>query len=109
MSGKSNLKFWCGAIAVLLLLVGVGRFVYSKWELNEQKQEVLKQAKAQSNAPSERSRNASVSLSEAKLPEREPAGRLNITFRAVGLNRVSAGADQELAFNVVNEMKSSTY
>jgi hypothetical protein len=109
MSAKSNLKFSCGAIAVLLLLGGAGWFLYSKWELNEQKLEEMKQTYAQSNTPMERTRNAGVTATEAKQPKHEEVDRLNITFRAVGLNRVSPGADQELAFNVLNELKSSTY
>jgi len=109
MSGKSNLKFWCAAIAVLLLLGGIGRFLYSKWELNEQQLEDLKQTHAQSNTPIERNRNAGVTATVPKQPEHEVVDRLNITFRAVGLNRVSPAADQELVFNVLNEMKSSAY
>jgi hypothetical protein len=42
-------------------------------------------------------------------PDRKAVGTLNITFRAIGLNKVSPGADQELAFNVLNEMKSSAF
>ena len=109
MSGKSNLKFWCGASALLLLLGAVGWFLYSKWELNEQKLENLKQTYAQSNMPIERNRDIGLTATLPKQSEHEVVDRLSITFRAVGLNRVSAGADQELAFNVLNEMKSSAY
>ena len=110
MSGKSNLKSWCAAIAVLLLLGGVGWFLYSKWELNEQKLEELKQTHAQNNVSIDRNRSAaSVPATAPKQPEREVVDKLNITFRAVGLNRVSPGADQDLVFNVLNEMKSSAY
>ena len=107
MSGKSNLKFWCAATAVLLLLGGVGWFLYSKWELNEQKLDDLKRTYAQSNTPTQQNRNAGVTATEARQPKE--VDRLNITFRAVGLNRVSPGAGQEVAFNVLNEMKSSAY
>jgi hypothetical protein len=110
MSGKSNPKFWCGAMGVLLLLGGFGWFLYSKWALNEQKLEEMKQTYAQSGTPIERNRNAAVvAPAAAKESEHEEVGKLNITFRAVGLNRVSPGADQELAFNVLNEMKGSPY
>lgn len=109
MSGKSNLKFWYGAIALFLLLGGVGWFLYSKWELNEQKLEDLKKTYAQSNTRIEGNRIAGVPAAATKESKHEVVDRLNIIFRAVGLNRVSAGADQELVFNVLNEMKSSAY
>lgn len=103
------MKVWCATIAVLLLLGGVVWFLHSKWELNEQKLEEMKQTYAQSSAPIEGNRTAAVTETTPKQPEHEVVDKLNITFRAVGLNRVSPAADQELVFNVLNEMKSSTY
>jgi hypothetical protein len=109
MLGKSNLKFWCTAMAVLLL-GGVLWFLYSESDSNEQKLKDLKQTYAQSNTLLERGRNgAGVPAAAANQSEREIVDRLNIRFRAVGLNRVSPGAGRELAFNVLNEMKSSAY
>jgi hypothetical protein len=110
MSGKGNLKVWCVGIAVVLLLGGVGWFLNSKWELNQQKVEELKQY-AQSNTPTERNGNPSAVATAAtpKESEHRVVDKLTITFRAVGLNRVSSEADQELAYNVLNEMKNSAY
>jgi hypothetical protein len=109
MLGKSNLKFWCGAIAVLLLL-GVGWLLYSKWDLNVQKVQELKQTYAQNNVSIDRNRSAaSVPAAAPNQTAHEVVDKLSITFRAVGLNRVSPAADHELVFNVLNEMKSSAY
>jgi hypothetical protein len=114
MSGKGNLKVWRVGIAVVLLLGGVGWFLYSKWELNNQKLEELKQKYAQNNAPTERKAThapPSDGESERKssVVEQPVVDRLNITFRAIGLNRMSPEADKELVFNVLNEMKNSEY
>jgi hypothetical protein len=111
MSGKGNLKFWCVAVAVVVLLLGLGWFVYS----NDKKVDDLKQRYAQNdvsspNIPSSRNVNAAgtTALGPEK-PVQHVVDKLNITFRAVGLDRVSSEADQELAFNVLNEMRSSPY
>jgi hypothetical protein len=111
MSSKGNLKIWRRVIVALLLLGGVGWFLYSKWELNNKNPEELKQSYAQSRIPDERNanvvrENVAIAAKESE-PDHKVADTLKITFRAVGLNRVSSEADQELAFNVLNEMKSS--
>jgi hypothetical protein len=110
MSGKGKLKFWCVVMAALLLIGGLGWFVYS----NDKKVDDLKQRYAQNDAtqsiPSSRNANAGSTMATAsKESEQHVVDRLNITFRAVGLNSVSSAADQELAFNVLNEIRSSPY
>jgi len=109
MSGKGNLKFWCVVIAAVLLLGGLGWFVYS----NDKKVDDLKQRYAQNdvanqNVSSPRNVNAAATT-VSNEPVQHVVDKLNITFRAVGLNRVSSEADQELAFNVLNEIRSSSY
>ena len=111
MARKGNMKFWCVAVAVVLLFSGLGWFVYS----NDRKVDDLKQRYAQSDVssqsvPSQRNVNAVGTRAIAsKEPVQHVVDRLNITFRAVGLDRVSSDANQELAFNVLNEMRSSPY
>ena len=111
MSGKGHLKFWCGAIAAVLLLGGVGWFLYSKLDLNNKRLEELKQQYAQSNVTDVRNASPAreTTATASKESERKVVDTLNITFRAVGLNRVSPEADQELAFNVLREIKNSPY
>ena len=109
MSAKRNLKFWCGVIVVLLVLGGVGRFLYSKWGLNNGNVEELNQTYAQTRIPIERSANATGSTAKQAESDQKITPTLNLTFRAVGLNRVSSEADKDFVFNVLNEMKSSTY
>jgi hypothetical protein len=75
--------------------------------------EEMKDKYAQSSIPVERNpyvsrTNATMAAKESEF-EHKVVDRLSITFRAVGLNRVSPGADQELAQNVLSEMKNSTY
>jgi hypothetical protein len=111
MSGKGNFKFWCVAVAVAVLLLGLGWFVYS----NDKKVDDLKKKYSQNDVPSQgvpSSRNVNAARTTAldsEKPVEHVVDKLNITFRAVGLNRVSSDADQELAFNVLNEMRSSPY
>ena len=109
MSSKGNLKIWRRVIVALLLLGGVGWFLYSKWEINNKNPEEL--SYAQTGILDERNANvvrANVAIAAKESgPDHKVADTLKITFRAVGLNRVSSEADQELAFNVLNEMKSS--
>lgn len=98
-------------MAVVLLLGGLGWFVYS----NDQKVDDLKQRYAQSGVasqsiPSSRNINAgSTAATASKESEQQVVDRLNITFRAMGLNRESSAADRELAFNVLNEIRNSPY
>jgi hypothetical protein len=106
MSSKGNLKFWRGVIVAALLLGGVGWFIYSKRELNN------KNLEGPTGMPVERNVNTSASAptgAKESEPEHKVVDTLSITFRAVGLNRASSEADQELAFNVLNEMKSSAF
>jgi hypothetical protein len=110
MSSKGNLKFWSGLIVALLLVGGAGWLLYSKRELNNKNPQDTKQTYAQSGFPDDRNVNATANMSAKESEsDRKVVDTLNITFRAVGLNRVSPGADQELAFNVLNEMKSSAF
>lgn len=107
------MKFWCGVLVALLVMGGAGWFLYSKWELNNRNLEELKQRYAQIRVPVETEPNVTratpAKVSKETESDHKVAETLNITFRAVGLNRVSPGADQELAFNVLSEMKGSTY
>ncbi len=111
MSGKGKLKLWCVVMAAVLLLGGLGWFVYS----NDKKVDELKRRYAQSdipaqNVPSPRNMNApGTTVAASKESEQHVVDKLSITFRAMGLNRVSSEADQELAFNVLNEIRSSAY
>jgi cytoskeletal protein RodZ len=111
MSGKGNLKFLCAVVVVVLLLGGLGWFVYS----NDKKVDELKQRYTQSDVPSQSVPSphnvnaARTTAAASKESEQKVVDTLNITFRAVGLKRVSSEADQELAFNVLNEIRSSPY
>jgi hypothetical protein len=110
MSGKSNSKVWRWGMVVVLLLSGAGWFLYSKWGVDDKKVDEPKQQYAQSNIPIPRNVNAAGTAAMAtQEPNRRMVDTLNLTFRAVGLNRVSTEADQELAFNVLSEMKKSPY
>jgi cytoskeletal protein RodZ len=105
MSERGNLKFWCVVMAALLLIGGLGWFVYS----NNQKVDELKQKYAQSDVSGPRNINAGSTATVSKESEQHVVDKLNITFRAVGLNRESSAADRELAFNVLNEIRNSPY
>jgi len=111
MCGKDKLKFWCGAVVALLLVGGIGRFVYSKWELSNEKTDELKRKYAELKILEHK--NETVSGASVTTESKESNGKavdtLKISFRAVGLNRVSPGADQEIAYNVLNEIKSSPF
>ncbi len=106
MSGKRNLKFWCGGIVAILALGAVGWFIHT----NDKQVNELKQRYAQNDVPTTRNVNATPTIANAS-PESDRKGvdTLNITLRAVGLKRVSPDADQELAFSVLNEFRSSPY
>src|SRR5882757_3699335 len=105
MSSKGHLKLWCGMTIVLLSLGVTGWYLFSKLDINNKNLDELKQRYAQIKALDEKNANAVVS----NEPDRKEAQTLTMTFRAVGLNRVSPAADQEIAFNVLNEIKSSEY
>jgi hypothetical protein len=106
MSGKRNLKFWCGGIVAILALGAVGWFIHS----NDKQVNELKPQYAQNDVPTTRNINAAAAMATpSPESDHKVAETLNITFRAVGLKRVSPDADQELAFNVLNEFRSSPY
>lgn len=110
MSGKGNFKFWCVAVTVVVLLLGVGWFVYSNDKMDDLKQRYAQNDVPGQSGPSPRDVNAAGTTAlDSEKPVEHVVDKLNITFRAVGLDRVSSDADQELAFNVLNEMKSSPY
>ena len=106
MSGKGKLKFWCAATVAAMLLGGVGWFL-SKPDADKKADEP-KLRYTQSEVPVERNVSATTGIA-SKESEPKVVDTLKITFRAVGLNRVSTEADQELAFNVLSEMKKSPY
>jgi len=107
MSGKGNMKFWWVVSGVVLLFGGLGWFVY----FNDKKVDEWKYAQGEvtsQSVPSPRNVNAAATTEIAsKESEQHVVDRLNITFRAVGLG--SSEADQQLAFNVLSEMRSSPY
>jgi len=110
MAGKGNLKFWCVVAVVVLLLGGLGWVVYS----NDKKVDDLKQKYSQNGVPSRNvsspgNLDAASTTAVTSMQPEHVVDKLNITFRAVGLDRVSSEADQELAFNVLNEIRSSPY
>ena len=94
-------------MAVVLLAGGLGWFVFSNGT------KVAEVSFAQSAVPSQgvpSPRYANVAATtESKESVQHVVDRLNINFRAVSLNGVSSDANQELAFNVLNEMRSSPY
>jgi hypothetical protein len=105
MSGKRNLKFYGAAGVAVLVLGGVGWFIHT----NDKQVNELKQQYAQNDVPTTRNVSAAAMAAASPESDRKVADTLNITFRGVGLNRVSPDADQELAFNVLNEFRSSPY
>jgi hypothetical protein len=109
MSGEGKLKFWCAATVAVMLLGGVGWFL-SKSDADKKASEP-KPRYTQSEVSFQR--NASTASATTGIASKESESKvvdtLKITFRAVGLNRVSTEADQELAFNVLSEMKKSPY
>jgi hypothetical protein len=110
MSSKGHLKLWGGMMVVLVSLAGGGWHLFSKWELNKQNLDELKQKYAQLKILDDKNFNAAARvpvLSHEQGAKEAPT--LTVTFRAIGLNRVSPAADQEIAFNVLNEIKSSPY
>jgi hypothetical protein len=110
MSRKEKLKFWCGMMAVVLLLSGGIGYLYSRWVLNNTNLEELKQRYTEIKVLQDKNANVVARAAvTTKEPDRKEAPSLNITFRAIGLERVSPGADKEIAFNVINEIRSSEY
>jgi hypothetical protein len=108
MTRKGNLKIWGGVIVALLLLGGAGWFVCSNREVKNPEMTGYAQTRVPDENANVTRANAAIAAKESE-PDHKVVDTLNITFRAVGLNRVSPGADQELAFNVLNEMKSSVF
>jgi hypothetical protein len=111
MSGKGNMKFWWVVAGGVLLMGGLGWFVYSNdKQVDELKRKYTQSEVASQSVPSPRNVNAAATTGIAsKESEQHVVDRLNITFRAVGLSRVSSEADQQLAFNVLNEIRNSPY
>lgn len=109
MSDKGKLKLWCAVTVAVMLLGGVGWFL-SKSD-GDRKADEPNQRYAQSQVPVQRNASAASTTTAIASKESEPkvVDTLKITLRAVGLNRVSTDADQELAFNVLSEMKNSPY
>jgi hypothetical protein len=110
MSTKGHLRLWVGMAVVVVSLAGAGWRLFSKWEQNERNLDELKQKYAQVKGPDEKNANAAARPAVMSQEQgRKEAPTLTMTFRAIGLNRVSPEADQEIAFNVLNEIKSSPY
>jgi hypothetical protein len=110
MSGKEKLKFGGVLMGALLLLGGAGSYLYSKWELNNKNLDELRQRYTEIKTREEKNANASAGVAVVSQESgQKEAATLRMTFRAIGLNNVSQGADQEIAFNVLNEIKSSAY
>lgn len=110
MSNKGHLKLWCGMIVALLSLGGAGWYLFSKSELNKQNLDELKQRYAQLKILDDKNVNATARAAVLSQEQgRKDAPTLTMTFRAIGLNRVSPEADQDIAFDVLNEIKSSGY
>lgn len=107
MSGKSKMKFWCVVMALVLLLGGLGWFLFSNGTKVDVASYAQKAVPSQS-VPSPRNANVTA-RTESKESVQHVVDRLNINFRAISLNGVSSDANQELAFNVLNEMRSSPY
>jgi len=110
MSGRDKLKFWCGVVAVVVLSSGGIGYLYSRWELNNRNLEEFKQRYTEIKVLQDKNANVATRAAvAAKESDRKEAPSLNITFRAIGLERFSPGADKEIAFNVINEIRSSEY
>jgi hypothetical protein len=110
MSSKGHLKLWGGMMVVLVSLAGGGWRLFSKWDLNKQNVDELKHKYAQAKVLDDKDFDAAARaavLSQEQGAKEAPT--LTMTFRAIGLNRVSPEADQEIAFNVLNGIKSSAY
>jgi hypothetical protein len=101
---KDNLRILCGVTAALVLVAGAGRYLYSRWELNNRNLDQLKQSYAKIKILNER--NPESVKERMAVADVET---LNITFRAVGRDRISPVANQEVAFDVLNEMSKSAY
>lgn len=97
-------------MVVLLSLGGAGWHLFSRWELNKQNLDELKQKYAQLKILDDKNVNAAARAAVLSQGQgRKEAPTLTVTFRAIGLNRVSPEADQDIAFNVLNEIRSSAY
>jgi hypothetical protein len=109
MTSEGKLKIWGRVIVAVLVFGGAAWFVCSKQEVKNPEMTRYAQARVpDENANVTRANAAAIAAKESES-DHKVVDRLNITFRAVGLNRVSPGADQELAFNVLNEMQSSAF
>jgi hypothetical protein len=106
-----NLKVFGGAVtAALLTGVAVG-YLFSRWQLNDRKFSELKQAYGEIKSLNEKETdggNASGAVASRESGDKGGAA-LKITFRAIGHDNVSPAANQETAFEVLNEIKSSDY
>jgi hypothetical protein len=108
---RDNLKFLAGAVAAAVLLCGAAGYLYSKWELNNQKLSELKRTYAENQSVNEKNRERDVANAVVvpKGADEKRGATLNITFRALGHNNVSPVANEETAFEVINQIKSSDY
>ena len=108
---KGNLKTLSAALAGTVLLCGTAGYLYSKWELNEQKLSELKRTYGESQGVNQKNsgRDRVSSPVASKEAGEKRGATLNITFRAIGHNNVSAVANEETVFEVINQIKSSDY
>ncbi len=109
---RSARNFRLVSIVTAAMLSGAaGGYLYSRWEVNNKKSAELEKAYAETKTLSERN-DGSASPRSAEV-SKEIAGKggpaLNITFRAIGHDNVSATANGETAFEVLNGIKSSEY
>lgn len=106
---KRNLKFLSWISLAAFAVAGAGWYLHVKWALNNRNLDELKKY-AQLKSLDE----GNVTAGETSAVERKEAGTkgidtVKIGFRAIGLNRVSPGADQEVAFEVLSEIRNSEY
>lgn len=108
MSRNGKLKVWLLAVLVLTV-AGGGWFLFSQGRDNHGIQERNETMAASQQGVHQSAIGATTALETTKPNVEQDTGTLNITFRAIGLNQVSQGADQEIGFNVLNEIRSSPY
>jgi hypothetical protein len=107
---KRNLRFLSWVIAAALGVVGAGWYLHSKWALNNRNLEELRQKYAElKNLDEGNVRSVEKAAVETRVAENDGIDTVKIGFRAVGLNWVSPAADKEIAFEVLNEIRSSEY
>jgi len=108
---KGNVRVLSSVFAGVVLIVAAGWYLYSKWEINQRRLDELKQNYAELKVLDEKNANAAASRMDAEPKEThgKAIDTVNIRFRAIGLNHISPGADQEIAFEVLNEIKNSDY